>query len=386
MLPTMSIIDRYLLRQFVQTFLICFLSLTGLYIIIEVSTNLDQFVRCGQEAGGVLPFIAQYYSHRWLLVFDLTSGILAMASALFTLAWIQRHNEMTALMAAGVPRIRVLVPIIAAVAVVGILSAINRELLIPRYRAELSRRPQDPLGDKPQTVTLCRDNQIEVEFSGKNAYSGEKRIEEPSFFILTPVLRNYGNQLVADNAYYRPARDGRPGGYLLDGVREPKHLDTRPSLPLDGEPVLITPHDARDWLKPNQCFLRSNLDFDFLLPEGSKSFKQLSSTPQLIAALSNPSLAYGADVRVAIHGRIVKPLLDMTLLFLGLPLVISRESRNVFIAMGLCMAVTLAFWLVVLGMQQLGEAVLVRPAALAAWAPLMIFVPVATGMAESLGK
>ena len=386
MLPTMSIIDRYLLRQFVQTFLICFLSLTGLYIVFDVFTNLDQFVRCGQMSGGVLPFIAQYYSHRWLLVFDLTSGILAMASALFTLAWIQRHNEMTALMAAGVPRIRVLVPIIAAVAVVGILSAINRELLIPRYRAELSRRPQDPLGDKPQTVTLCRDNQIEVEFSGKNAYSGEKRIEEPSFFILTPVLRNYGNQLVADNAYYRPARDGRPGGYLLDGVREPKHLDTRPSLLLDGEPVLITPPDARDWLKPNQCFLRSNLDFDFLLPEGSKSFKQLSSTPQLIAALSNPSLAYGADVRVAIHGRIVKPLLDMTLLFLGLPLVISRESRNVFIAMGLCMAVTLAFWLVVLGMQQLGEAVLVRPAALAAWAPLMIFVPVATGMAESLGK
>ena len=54
--------------------------------------------------------------------------------------------------------------------------------------------------------------------------------------------------------------------------------------------------------------------------------------------MRNPSLDYGADVRVAIHGRIVKPLLDMTLLFLGLPLVVTRESRNVFIAMGLCMA------------------------------------------------
>ena len=309
-----------------------------------------------------------------------------MVSALFTLAWIQRHNEMTALMASGVPRLRVLAPLIAAVALVSLLAALNRELLIPRYRAELSRRPQDPLGDQPQALTPCRDYQIDVEFSGKNTYSDQKRIEEPSLLILSPVLREYGNQLVADNAYYEPPRDGRPGGYRLDGVREPKHLDTRPSLPLDGRPVLITPRDAPDWLKPNQCFLRSELDFDFLLPGGGKSFKQFSSTRQLIAALNNPSLVYGADVRVAIHSRIVKPLLDMTLLFLGLPLVISRESRNVFIAMGLCLGVTVAFWIVVIGTQQFGEASYLLSPALAAWAPLMIFVPFATGMADSLWK
>ena len=381
----MCIIDRYLLRQFVLTFLICFLSVTGLYIVFDVFTNLDQFVRCGQKTGGVLPFIFEYYSHRWILIFDLLSGLFAMVSALFTLAWIQRHNEMTALMASGVPRIRVLAPIIAAVAVVSILSVINRELLIPRYRAELSRRPQDPLGDQPQELKPRRDNQIDVEFSGKNIYSNEKRIEEPSLLFLSPVLCEYGNQLVADNAYYEPPRDGRPGGYRLDGVREPKHLDTRPSLPTDGESVLITPLDAPDWLKPNQCFLRSDLDFD-LLPEGGKSFKQFSSTRQLIAALGNPSLDYGADVRVAIHSRIVKPLLDMTLLFLGLPLVISRESRNVFIAMGLCMGVTVAFWIVVIVMQQFGGASYLVSPALAAWAPLMIFLPVATGMADSLWK
>lgn len=386
MLPTMYIIDRYLLRQFVVTFLICFMSLTGLYIVFDVFTNLDQFIRCGQKTGGVLPFIFEYYSHRWILIFDLFSGLFAMVSALFTLAWLQRHNEMTALMASGVPRIRVLAPIIAAVAVVSILSAINREMLIPRYRAELSRRPQDPLGDQPQMLRSCYDSRSDIVLDGKSTYAGQKRIEEPNFLIRGSALRQYGNELVAENAYYQPPRNGRPGGYLLDGVQKPKHLDTRPSLLLDGEPVLITPHDAPDWLKPNQCFLRSDLDFDFLLPEGAKSFKQFSSTWQLITALGNPSLAYGADVRVAIHSRIVKPLLDMTLLFLGLPLVISRESRNVFIAMGLCMGVTVAFWLVVIGMQQLGEASYLVSPALAAWAPLMIFVPVATGMADSLWK
>jgi lipopolysaccharide export system permease protein len=386
MLPAMHIIDRYLLRQFFQTFIICFLSVMGLYIVLDVFTNMDQFIRCGQQTGGVLAFITQYYVHRWMLIFDWFSGLFAMVSALFTVAWIQRHNEMTALMAAGVHRIRVLIPIIVAVGAVSLLSAANRELLIPHYRADLSRRPQDPLGDKPQLVSPRQDNSSDVILNGRSSYASEKRIEEPDFLIRSPMLQQYGNQLTAANAYYKPAMDGRPGGYLLDGVREPKHLDTRPSLLLDGQPILITPHDAPDWLKPNQCFLRSDLNFDFLMFEGVKSFKQLSSTSQLITALRNPSLDYGADVRVAIHSRIVKPLLDMTLLFLGLPLVIARESRNVFMAMGLCMAVTLVFTLVIIGMQQFGEASYLISPALSAWAPLMIFVPLAAWMAESLGK
>ena len=59
-------------------------------------------------------------------------------------------------------------------------------------------------------------------------------------------------------------------------------------------------------------------------------------------------------MRVTIHARIVQPLLDITLLFLGLPLIVTRESRNVFLAMGMCMAVTVAFTLVVFGLQCLG--------------------------------
>ena len=54
--------------------------------------------------------------------------------------------------------------------------------------------------------------------------------------------------------------------------------------------------------------------------------------------MRNPSLNFQSDVRVEIHARLVRPLLDMTLLFLGLPLIVARESRNVFIAMGICMA------------------------------------------------
>jgi lipopolysaccharide export system permease protein len=381
----MRIIDRYLLRHFIQTFVICYLSLMGLWIVIEVTTNLEEFVRCGEKSGGVLNFIAQHYGHQSIWVFHELSGFLALVSAMFTASWIQKHNEMTALMAAGIARIRIMLPIIVAVLVVSLLSVADRELLIPRYRNELSRNPKDPLGDHPQQLARCRDNQIGVELAGKNTYASEMRVEEPNFLMRAPALREYGSRLIADSAYYQPPCGNRPGGYLLVGMREPKHLETRPSLSLNGTPVLLTPRDYPDWLEPDQCFLKSDLDFDQLT--GGSEFKKLASTGQLIAALRNPSLGYGADVRVAIHSRIVRPLLDITLLFLGLPLVVSRESRNVFLAMGICIALSAAFMLVVAGFQFLGEASFpgITPA-MAAWAPLVLFVPAAVGLAESMWK
>ena len=379
----MCIIDRYLLRQFVQAFLICLLSLTGLFIVFDAFTNLQEFMRCGAKSGGVWPLIARHYAYQSILVFDQTAGFLALVAAMFTVSWIQRHNEMTALMAAGIARIRVVLPLIIAAATISLVAAANRELLIPRYRTEMSRRPQDLIGDLPQSLELRYDNQTDVLLGGKNTYADRCRIEEPEFGM-PPTLRDYGKQLTAENAYYLAPEGQRPGGYLLDKVREPKNLDSRPSLFWNARAVLITPRDAPGWLKPDQCFLVSDLDFDQLI--GSPAVRQLSSTVQLITSLHNPSQDFGAPIRVAIHARIVQPLLDITLLFLGLPLVVTKESRNVFLAMGVCMAVTATFSLVVLGAQQLGKTSVLFDPALAAWVPLMIFVPVAVGLAESMWK
>jgi lipopolysaccharide export system permease protein len=378
----MRIMDRYLLRQFVQTFLICFSSLVGLIVIIDLFTNLEEFVTCGKKAGAVLPFIGKFYMYQLIMFFDRTGGILALVSAMFTVSWIQRHNEMVALMAAGVSRFRVLLPIVVAVGIVSLLLTANREILVPRFRQELSRRPQDPSGNNPQPLALRQDGRTNVVFGGKCTHADEKRIEEPNF-RMPPSLYAYGTQLSADNAYYHSPEGKHPGGYLFDGMRKPNNLSTRPSLTLKGEPVLITPCDAPDWLKPDQCFLVSDVDFDQLA--GGKNLTQLSSTLQLIRGLRNPSLAYEAQDRVAIHARIVQPLLDMTLLFLGLPLIVTRENRNVFLAMGVCMVVTTAFTLAVAGSQELGAISYWSPP-LAAWMPLMIFVPVSAWLVESLWK
>jgi lipopolysaccharide export system permease protein len=375
----MKIIDRYLLRQFIQTFLICFLSLTGLFIVLDALTHIDGFLKCAEKHGSLASLMGEYYAYRSLLFFDLTAGILALISAMFTITWIQRHNEMTALMAAGVPRIRVALPVIVAAATVAVLTTANRELVLPRVREELVRSPDDLVGEAARKMDPRYDAQTDVGIYGEATVAKDCLIKKPSF-QLPPSLDHYGSQLVAATATYLPPEGDRPGGYLLKGVSQPKDLATKPSLSLGGEPVIITPRDAPDWLGEKECFVVSNVTFD-LLTEGLA----YASTAQLIAGLRNPGVDFGADVRVEIHSRIVHPFLDVTLLFLGLPLVLTRENRNVFLAIGLCLLVVTVFVLATIALQHLGTTLLIPPH-LAAWAPLLIFVPLAVGMAGSMWK
>ena len=87
-------------RQFLKTFVICYVSLMGLYVVFDVFTNLEEFLRCGREQGSVLGLVVSFYSYRALLFFDDMAGLLSLVAAMFSMAWIQRHNEMVALMSA----------------------------------------------------------------------------------------------------------------------------------------------------------------------------------------------------------------------------------------------------------------------------------------------
>ena len=70
--------DRYLLRQFLSVFAICFCSLAGLYIVADALGNLEEFLSQAAKGGGLAATLGEYYSYRVIAFFDRTSGILAL--------------------------------------------------------------------------------------------------------------------------------------------------------------------------------------------------------------------------------------------------------------------------------------------------------------------
>src|SRR5690349_9425027 len=114
----MRILDRYLLRQFLRVFLICFLSLTGLFAVFDAFSNLDEFLSYADKHGNLAGLLAKYYGYRSIALYDRLSGVLALTSAMFTVTLFQRFNEYTAVSAAGVPPSRIMAPIIYACAAI----------------------------------------------------------------------------------------------------------------------------------------------------------------------------------------------------------------------------------------------------------------------------
>ncbi|OHB76772.1 MAG: hypothetical protein A2W31_12520 [Planctomycetes bacterium RBG_16_64_10] len=376
----MRIIDRYLIRQFVQIFTVCFVSLIGLYIVIDAFGHMDELIRqARQQEGNLLAVVAEFYAYRSLDFFDRTSSILGLIAAMFTVTWVQRHNELTALLAAGIPKFRVMTPILASGLCVSLMAAANRELVIPRVRHELGRDAQDLTGQEGRGVEAQRDMKTGILIDGERLQVDARRVARPTFH-LPYALSSFGNRLEANEAHYQDAAGGRPAGYLLQGVTRPSDLASRPSLLLAQRTVIITPQDA-DWLADDACFVVSDVGVEML--EAGMAWRQYAATWELIRGLRSGSVDFGADVRVAVHTRFVQPLVDATLLFLGLPLVLWRDNRNVFVAIGLCLMVVVLFMLVLIACQYLGASSLIRPP-LAAWLPLLIFVPVAVRGARPL--
>ncbi len=99
----LRIIDRYLLREYWWTAFV-----TAVAILWPVHT-FRRFYQpggippgCGQVRRA-LPLLAWFYGCQAVMVLDRSAALISLIAAMFTITWIQRHQEMTALLAAGDP-------------------------------------------------------------------------------------------------------------------------------------------------------------------------------------------------------------------------------------------------------------------------------------------
>ncbi len=369
----MKIIDRYLVLLFAKVLVVCFVSLVGLFIVIDLFANLDELWSYGRRReGGFGMVLAEYYGPRCLQFFDKTAGILAMISVVFVISILQRTNEMTALVAAGISRARVILPLMLAACFVSWLGVANREFGLPQVRASLARNAQDWMGDHSRKCTPKYDLRTDILISGKSTLAKNRQIEEP-LFRLPQELATWGRQIAADAAFEQPATADHPAGYLLRGVKLPVNLPQLPSQKLDDQIVLYSPADM-PWLKADECFVVSVVTFEQLTVGGA--WRNYLSSYELITGIRGRVIEPGADVRVTLHARLVQPLLDFSLVLLGLPLVLTGTSRNIFLAAGMCGGMVALLYFVVFTCHGLGSNYLLDPT-LAAWIPLVVFGPVA---------
>lgn len=361
-------LDRLVILAYIRSYLICLTSLLSLYIIIDLFTNLDDFFSSGKGLMAGLENVARYYLYRSAQIFDrLCEPILLLAGA-FTIAWMQRNNELLPLLSAGVPTRRILRPVFLGALGFLALGVANQELVIPRIADMLQRQRNDMDGQQDQPVQATYDgNGIHIE--GHKAMRASRRVIE--FHCTIPDGQGNGlMHLSAAEAHYIPPGDGPyTGGWLLTGT---------------------VPAEVPDWnnaklarqVAPGQWFLYTrDADFEALTRNGT--WFMLFSTARLNDLLHRTDSRRLEAMAVLFHMRLTRPILAALMLVMGLAIVLRDPSRHVFVSAGWCLVLCAAFFGVTFGCKFLGDHELIAPA-LAAWLPVMLFTPPAVVMFDAM--
>jgi lipopolysaccharide export system permease protein len=128
------ILDRYVVRNFLQVYLYCIVGFISIWLIFDVSDNISTFI---DERVGLL-LAVRYYATQVPQVFIILLPVSLLLALLFTLGRMSRANEIVSMLTAGISLPRVLLPLIGmGLLTVAASMALNYSLA---PHAELARK------------------------------------------------------------------------------------------------------------------------------------------------------------------------------------------------------------------------------------------------------
>lgn len=195
------------MRNFLSSALMWFVVFMALRIIIDLLVNMHQFAKKDQLFEQTLSDILTYYTYQPLVYFTELGGIIIIASATFTLAMMNRTNELTAMLASGVSLHRVIWPIVICSVLLSGLIVVDQEFLMPRYGDKLIRDRDDAQGKESFEVRLITDGDNSVWY-GENFKPGTHVMDSVNVILRDKDFTVLG-RISGDSA--RPATMERNG-------------------------------------------------------------------------------------------------------------------------------------------------------------------------------
>jgi LPS export ABC transporter permease LptG len=136
----MRLLDRYVLRNFLQAYLYCIAGFISIWFIFDISDNISNFL--DERISRAL--IAQYYLTQAPQILVVLLPVSLLLALLFCLARMSRSNEIVSMLTAGVSIPRVLAPLLAAGLLTTLGSAALNYSLAPHAEYARKKLLEDP--------------------------------------------------------------------------------------------------------------------------------------------------------------------------------------------------------------------------------------------------
>ena len=374
----MRLIDRYIVRNFLFNYLLAFTVVVGLYILLDLIVNFDQFThaQAAAHAGNWSSFtdlvgaISSFYMYRTLLIFQQVCGIIPLLAAGFTMFRMTRNRELTALLASGISLYRVAVPIIICAIGFNMLVVLDQEVLMPDNINKLLRTHSevDAATLHPQPIYFIPESDNSLVLASRYNPATETlthvRIIQRNKVGL-PISRIIARRAVWKNNI---GEGPHPGGWLMTHVtqiNDLKSLDPHETPQPEHQMIYYTP------LNPHQLkliFAKKTVDY--------------LSTAQIDRLMMDSPPSTRDALEKIMYTRFTQLIVNLLMLMIGIPFLLTREPTALIKNMLACTMVTgICFITTFVLFQLAGTAV---SPIVGAWLPVLLFTPLAVVMLEGI--
>src|SRR5438876_11509631 len=148
----LTLIDRHLIRSYLKAYLVCLVSMMGLFVVVDLFTNLDKFTQASKGFVPVMQHIGLVYLNKLPQIFNHLCEAIGLLAGMFTVTWMQRNNELLPLLSAGVSTRRVVRPVLICAGIMMGLAVVNQEFGMPHVDNFMLENRQYPDGAKDVAV------------------------------------------------------------------------------------------------------------------------------------------------------------------------------------------------------------------------------------------
>jgi lipopolysaccharide export LptBFGC system permease protein LptF len=356
-------LDRMLLWRFAWTYAAFATCVIVVFIVTDI---FNKFYHFSGENRSIWIVLAEYYAGVLPEIYYMLAPFVTLIAAMWVVFELRRANELTPLMAAGIPPWRVVLPLFGAALFLAAIMFVDREKAIPAL-SEL-RRESGKFGKRDHRIPVPIPDGRDGVLAASSYLTKTRELFQPRYVQLDSSGRE---RLCAFGslARYVPPAPGRPEGWLFtDGV-----VVTTESTP-DGsndrlEPIprggRVIPMDVRP------------LDVESAIETiGYLSTEQMESQYARIPAFRH--------LPVQLARRWSYPASCLVLLLLGLPFMLRGDKSAAALGVIISIAVCALFFIATAFCEDVAAKPWGPPPALGAWLPNILFgVPGTLAFARS---
>jgi len=347
----MTILDRYVTKEFVRLFVFILAIFTSLFLIVEFVERIRMFL----SNNALLHQIISYFFFMIPMMVSQTIPASVLLASLLTFSSLSRNSEITAMKSNGISLYRTSLPVLITSALICILAFLNSEFVTPysNQRADhivfVEVQKREPIGTFKQS---------QLWYKGTNGIYNFKMFD-PKTNILQGVTINY-----LDKNFKLTMRiDAEKAEWRNDHWVFYNLLITKftggefPSLEWAASKVIGLPE------KPS--------DFNVVQLETEKmGYAELRKYVKKIQAEGYDATRYLVDM----HGRIAFTLVSIILAVVGISfsLMKSERSGGIMQSIGFGIIIGFSYWIVHAFAMSLGRSGTITPI-ISAWFANIIF-------------